>query len=200
MFKQKVQTLFNEYNKYEIGFIQPFAGVYDKIPNGWFLCIGQAISRTVYAELFSVIGTTYGAGDGSTTFNLPDSREVSLVGAAPTGAGTEGNRNKKYVFDNTELNPATGTNGTQDHDVYTLGQYKDDQFQQHYHNASIRHENGDANDGYFLEITNLRHTQLWTDDHINVYGAKTASGYNPVRTGTTTRGKRLGMYYIIRAF
>ena len=194
LFKQKVQALFSEYNKYEIGFIQEFGGPDDKVPLGWFPCRWQAISRTTYAVLFGVIGTYWGEGDGSTTFNLPDSREISFVGISKCS-----NPNH-YIYDNTEVNPATGTVGNQDHDVYTLGQYKDDQVQQHYHNASIRHENGDANDGYFLEITNLRHTQLWTDDHINVYGAKTASGYNPVRTGTTTHGKRVGVNYIIRAF
>lgn len=46
----------------------------------WFLCNGQAISRTTYAALFSIIGTTYGAGDGSTTFNLPDYRGKFLRG------------------------------------------------------------------------------------------------------------------------
>ena len=39
--------------------------------SGWLLCNGAAVSRTVYKNLFSIIGTTYGAGDGSTTFNLP---------------------------------------------------------------------------------------------------------------------------------
>jgi microcystin-dependent protein len=43
-------------------------------PTGWLLCAGQAVSRTTYAALFSAISTTYGAGDGSTTFNLPDCR------------------------------------------------------------------------------------------------------------------------------
>lgn len=46
----------------------------------WFLCNGQAISRTTYAELFSIIGTNFGAGDGSTTFNLPDYRGKFLRG------------------------------------------------------------------------------------------------------------------------
>lgn len=40
--------------------------------NGWIFCDGRAISRTEYSDLFDVIGTTYGAGDGSTTFNVPD--------------------------------------------------------------------------------------------------------------------------------
>lgn len=49
-------------------------------PSGWLLCFGQAVSRTTYAALFAAIGTTYGAGDGSTTFNLPDFR-----GRVPAG-------------------------------------------------------------------------------------------------------------------
>ena len=41
-------------------------------PSGWLACDGSAVSRTTYASLFSAIGTTYGSGDGSTTFNLPN--------------------------------------------------------------------------------------------------------------------------------
>jgi microcystin-dependent protein len=52
-------------------------------PSGWLLANGDAISRTTYSSLFSAIGTTYGTGDGSTTFNLPD-----LRGRLPMGAGT----------------------------------------------------------------------------------------------------------------
>jgi microcystin-dependent protein len=43
-------------------------------PSGWLFCHGQAISRTTYSSLFLAIGTTYGVGNGSTTFNLPDTR------------------------------------------------------------------------------------------------------------------------------
>ena len=50
-------------------------------PSGYLLCNGIAVSRTTYAALFAVIGTTYGAGDGSTTFNLPDSRARSPIGS-----------------------------------------------------------------------------------------------------------------------
>lgn len=50
-------------------------------PTGFLLCDGSAVSRTTYAALFAVIGTTWGSGDGSTTFNLPDGRAVAAVGA-----------------------------------------------------------------------------------------------------------------------
>lgn len=51
----------------------------------WLLCEGQPVSRTTYAALFAVIGTTYGAGDGSTTFNLPDRRGKYSRGAGALG-------------------------------------------------------------------------------------------------------------------
>ena len=52
------------------GVMVAFAG--QTIPDGWLICNGAAVSRTTYANLFAAIGTTYGAGDGSTTFNLPN--------------------------------------------------------------------------------------------------------------------------------
>ena len=49
-------------------------------PTGWLICDGSAVSRTTYAELFKAIGTSYGAGDGSTTFNLPNRKNKTGVG------------------------------------------------------------------------------------------------------------------------
>ena len=54
------------------GMVMPFAG--DFAPTGWLKANGAAVSRTVYAKLFAAIGTRYGAGDGYSTFNLPDLR------------------------------------------------------------------------------------------------------------------------------
>ena len=66
------------------GIMQMFAG--NTIPAGWLLCDGSAISRTDYAKLFSAIGTTWGTGDGSTTFNLPNSIGRFAEGAATSGS------------------------------------------------------------------------------------------------------------------
>lgn len=55
-------------------------------PNGWWLCDGSALSRTSFSQLYAVIGTTFGVGDGSTTFNVPDFRGRVAVGAG-AGAG-----------------------------------------------------------------------------------------------------------------
>jgi microcystin-dependent protein len=71
------------------GFIGPYAGT--TAPTGWLLTYGQTVSRTTYAGLYTVIGTAYGAGDGSTTFNLPDLRGRAPFGKDDMG-GTAANR------------------------------------------------------------------------------------------------------------
>jgi microcystin-dependent protein len=72
-----------------IGEVTMFFGV--DAPTGWLLCQGQAVSRTTYAALFREIGTAAGAGNGSTTFNIPDLRDRVPVGVSGTKArGTTG--------------------------------------------------------------------------------------------------------------
>lgn len=56
------------------------------VPTGWLPCDGREVSRATYAALFAAIGETWGAGDGSSTFLIPDGRGRSLIGAG-TGAG-----------------------------------------------------------------------------------------------------------------
>ena len=71
------------------GSIMPYAGA--SAPSGWLLSYGQAISRSTYSALFSVVGTTYGVGDGSTTFNIPDLRGRTIAGQDDMG-GASANR------------------------------------------------------------------------------------------------------------
>lgn len=61
------------------------------VPAGWLQCDGSAVSRTTYAALFAAIGTTWGVGDGATTFNVPDFRRRVAVGSGGSGTGTLGN-------------------------------------------------------------------------------------------------------------
>lgn len=65
---------------FPVGMITSFGG--SAAPSGWLLCEGQLVSRTTYSALFAAIGTSFGIGDGSTTFALPD-----LQGRAPIGVG-----------------------------------------------------------------------------------------------------------------
>jgi len=153
-----------------IGSIQAYGGT--TAPSGWLLCQGQAVSRTEYAELFAAIGTAFGTGDGSTTFNVPDFRETVPVGI--------------------------GENDTQTiaaHDSYTLGQFKDDQLQEHGH--TFQQEGGNPPSGVPI------------NSKIIFGGSQTSASYNTnaiqstsvsdARTGTTTHGKQLGVNYIIKA-
>ena len=68
------------------GAIMAFAGT--TAPSGWLKCEGQAISRTTYATLFAVIGTTWGAGDTTTTFNVPDLRGMFVRGTGTNATGS----------------------------------------------------------------------------------------------------------------
>ena len=72
---------------FPIGAFMPFGG--GNVPANWLLCDGSAVSRTTYEDLFSVIGTSFGEGDGTTTFNLPDYRD-----RVPVGVNAEGNNFK----------------------------------------------------------------------------------------------------------
>lgn len=74
------------------GSIVPYAGdvAVSGPPTGWLVCNGQVVSRTTYSTLFGVVGVAYGAGDGSTTFNLPDLRGRVPVGLDNMGGSSAG--------------------------------------------------------------------------------------------------------------
>lgn len=77
-----------------VGCVMDFAGV--TAPSGWLLCFGQAVSRTTYTALFQAIGTAYGVGDGSTTFNVPDCRGRARLGLDNMG-GAAANRSSTVI-------------------------------------------------------------------------------------------------------
>ena len=148
------------------------------IPYGWLEANGQAVSRTKYAELFQKYKTQtydsdpthtllsrYGSGDGSTTFNLPDFREVALVG---TGTNT------------------VDTSNITAHEVYTLGEFKDDQLQAHNHVVQPAFSGGAQAGNQVLGGSSLT-TQMTLD-----------TGSTSGRFGNVTRGKRKGVIYLIK--
>lgn len=79
---------------------------------GWLLCDGSAVSRATYATLFGKVGTTWGTGDGSTTFNVPDLRGRSPIGA---GTGTAAGATAMTLGSQ----PTTGVGGEQTHTLTT---------------------------------------------------------------------------------
>jgi microcystin-dependent protein len=93
------------------GVMVPYAG--SSAPTGWLLCFGQAVSRSTYAALFTAIGTTYGAGDGSTTFNLPDARGRVIAGKDDMGGSAASRLNTSLTGTSTAGNAViTGLSST----------------------------------------------------------------------------------------
>lgn len=108
-----------------IGSIIPFPGI--SIPENWLLCDGRAISRTTYSNLFNVIGTTYGVGDGSTTFNIPN-----LKGRVPVGQDSS----------QTEFNNLGKKGGEKTHTLSIS------EMPSHNHNVKVKMNASGFGDGY----------------------------------------------------
>lgn len=85
-------------NFYFPGAIFPFPDT--NIPDGWLLCNGQAVSRTVYADLFEAVGITYGSGDNRSTFNLPDLRGRTIFGREVMGGVASSGRLTNSIVGN----------------------------------------------------------------------------------------------------
>lgn len=120
------------------GVVMPYAAA--TAPTGWLLCYGQAVSRATYAALFDVIGTTYGAGNGSTTFNLPDMR-----GRVPAGKDNMGGVAANRL---TTIANNLGTAGGAEEHTLTVGQMPS-------HSHAIRFKNaGTAGSGSGLMRSN----------------------------------------------
>jgi microcystin-dependent protein len=98
-----------------IGSIIDFAG--PSAPAGWLFAGGQAVSRTTYALLFAVIGTTYGSGDGSTTFNLPDLCGRVSAGRDDLDGSSAGRLTTVFFGANADILGATG--GSESHTLTT---------------------------------------------------------------------------------
>jgi microcystin-dependent protein len=167
------------------GMLGPFAN--NSVPTGWLACDGSAVSRTTYSVLYAVIGTTWGVGDGSSTFNLPD-----LEGAFLRGTGSHGTSNMA------DGNDFAGP---------SVGSYENDQFQNHGH--QIRRDIATSDDvqlGVVASGTEGSSASLWTKDTgsganapstINAYNATTNS-YGTPRTGDETRPFNAGVKYCIK--
>lgn len=110
---------------FPIGAISEYAGA--TAPTNWLICDGSAISRTTYADLFNVIGTRYGTGDGSTTFNLPD-----LRGRVPVGLDNN----------DTDFDTLGNTGGEKTHTL-TISEMPN-----HVHNLKTSNQTGNHSDGF----------------------------------------------------
>ncbi len=163
--------------KDKTGYLDPTGSVISyagsTAPQGWLMCNGAAVSRTIYADLFAMIGTTYGVGDGSTTFNIPDLRGVFVRGAGASGKLTNAN--------------GAAFSGT-------LGTYQNDEFQGHWHTL-INGANGGSSYNEWVEA-GRGNSGKNTDAYA---GAAIVDGANGTpRTGAETNPANLSLNYIIK--
>lgn len=130
----------------------------DTAPTGWLLCYGQAVSRTTYSDLFAVISTTYGSGDGSTTFNVPDLRGRFILGQDDMG-GSSANR----VTD-TDADTLGNADGAENKTLTTT------ELPAHTHTFSITSSNSGGTTGI------IQGSNQGAGDHTSAASSSTGSG------------------------
>ena len=168
-----------------VGTYIQFAG--SSAPGGYLACDGTAVSRTTYADLFAVVSTTYGVGDGSTTFNLPDARGLVMVGAGAHGTMTRAN--------------GTAYNGG------SVGATRNDQMQGHRHHQAFGSSGGDG--ARFGRKTGLAGITTYYDYDAGVgAGTMDAAAYTSLpdddgtngtpRTGDETRPAEIAVLVCIK--
>lgn len=146
-------------------------------PAGFLACDGTAVSRTTYATLFSAIGTTYGTGNGSTTFNLPDLRGLFVRGAGAHGTMTKA---------------AGGA-----FDGGSVGATSNDQMQGHYHADVWGNTTGSASGGNDW-TQGPAGASLQKITNSEVRAPKTDGTNGTPRTGNETKPASMSLLYCIK--
>ena len=134
-------------------------------PQGYLFCDGSTFDETAYPALYQYLGTNV----------LPDWRELGAKGAE---------KNTTLIFDSTETDPSTGQAGTQNHDVFTQGEFKDDQLQDHQHEIGNDNSSGQ----------NVGSVNGWFQS-----GTIRTGNVENARKGTVTRGKSRAVFIYIKA-
>lgn len=183
--KQYVGGIWTELVPSLAGEIIMFAGV--NVPNKYLECNGAAVSRTTYANLFAAIGTTYGVGNGSTTFNLPDLRGEFIRGW-DHGKGVDSGRalgSSQTEMVGTHNHTATGSSDVQGAHTHSLKKYSN---------------NSGANKKYQPASPDGSHTISWEDSIIDTQGAHSHNIGVTVNnnSGTVNRPRNIALMYCIR--
>lgn len=139
-------------------------------PQGYLYCDGSTFDETQYPLLYAYLGSNV----------LPDWRELGAKGAE---------KNTTLIFDSTETDPSTGQAGTQNHDVFAQGEFKDDQLQDHKHSTKMAGGTAGAI-GRCVSSTTPYNQDSTNEVVLNVINA---------RTGTVTRGKSRAVFIYIKA-
>ena len=176
-----------------VGQIVAWSGSGGSLPSGYFLCDGSAISRSTYAALFAIVGTTHGSGNGSSTFNIPDLRDRFIVGASnSTGdtsypgvspGATGGSANATLVSHSHTINnhthsfsATTNNPGDHDHRVDVLAEF------------ASTHGVWQTGGGYRQVHTGGTHRKPLTSDAGGHTHSISGTTGNPSNTGTNSQG------------
>jgi microcystin-dependent protein len=149
-------TLSYSGSTFPAGIMFPYGGA--SAPSGWLLCDGSAVSRATYSDLFTAISTTFGVGDGTTTFNLPDTARKVLVGAGGTGTATL-------------ANTVGATGGAETHTLTTA--------------ELSTHSHGVTDSGHSHGVTDSGHTHTY-DDELSTLNVTSSGASAVIKTGPTT--------------
>lgn len=174
-----------------IGTVQAYTDT--SAPNSrWLLAYGQAVSRTTYSALFSLVSTSFGAGDGSTTFNLPDCRGRSIVGLDNLGGSsadriTDANADS---LNNTGVGSQTdaGTNGSVGSTTLTASQVPDLNIDASYWNSSSAASGQSYNDANRVAGGLSVSSGLTPRVTYTITGATNGGGGSHTHTGSTWTG------------
>lgn len=186
------------------GIVLPYAGA--TAPDGWRFCNGDAISRTTFARLFAAISTTYGAGDTTTTFNLPNTQGVFLRGAGSrtissvTYTGTigasQGDQVQGHFHSKSETahgHAITEPNSGQGHrHGITVGN--------NIAAGTLVHERSTnlAGGGPVTDYATTGITIVGSNSNVAITSPTTDGANGTPRTGTQTHPANLGVNYIIK--
>lgn len=166
------------------GFVTAYAG--DSAPALWLLCDGSAVSRAIYTNLFALVGTRFGQGDGALTFNVPDLRGRFIRGT-DTGATHDPDAATR-----TAMNPGGAVGDL-------VGSLQTDQLKSHNH-ADAGHAHGYADSTVNTRTGNFSTTNAAVENMSDL-ARTTATSYANIQAtgGTETRPVNAGMNYIIKA-
>lgn len=167
-----------------VGTIVAYAGPISTIPVGWLVCDGASISRTLSATLFSAIGTSWGNGDGSTTFNLPDLSGRFLRGVDKDATGTPIAIPRDPDRDGRTATNAGGNTGN------NVGTLETDEFAAHTHNAA-------SNQSFLL--VRVSQNPLPTTNAGGMGATPPVSPITASSGGNETRPKNAYVIWIIKA-
>jgi microcystin-dependent protein len=181
------------------------------VPTGWLECDGSAISRSTYAALFSEIGTTYGDGDGSTTFNLPDYQGYFLRGH-DNGSGNDPDAASRTDRGDGTTGDEVGTVQADDTKAHThdLDEVQTTEDGLHGHPARLSWANDDGNGvgGLIMRNVNRTTATAYTGTPSDTFGEQiggagahthTVSGETESTGGNETRPKNKSVKWIILA-